>query len=552
MLKLRAFRGPKLSTLSVILTLASTLTGCLFETKSSIYEDYKAENPNHAHSSQIQLLMNDFGGLNTDTLKTNAFPWKIVVAAVVTKRNHDQGLPVSKDSFQKVLAEYGFILPNKIINLNEEVPQPHFEYPVGIIRGDLKVNMGIKLNTEIANFTCATCHSSRVFDARGRATNDLWLGAPNASINLQGYTSEIYDSLKVMSRSPSEFNRNLKTIFPEITDQEYKSIKRFFFPETVRQMSVFQKGSDTLLSFFNGPPGNANGIGSLKRVIGILQPGTYDDNERGYVNIPDFSDRKFRRNMTVSGIYTPKGENPLTAVSEAEATPQRAWAISPVAALFLSMVMGQPVPKTEKQIPVMQEVFADFIGNYKAPKFPAEINELKALRGEKIYNSSCVKCHGQYSPGIQQPHLINYPNVLIPVEKIGTDPTRLQVLDDKFKKKTKDLWVSQKIQVIYRNGYMAPILTNLWSTAPYLHNGSVPTLWALMNPQERPQTFYTGGHSLDFEKVGLIYYENEKPYSRPVLVDTRLRGSANTGHNRPFEAMTADQKWDLIEYLKTL
>ena len=42
--------------------------------------------------------------------------------------------------------EYGFILPDKVANLQEGIPQPHFDFPVGIIRGDLKVKMGIKLN----------------------------------------------------------------------------------------------------------------------------------------------------------------------------------------------------------------------------------------------------------------------------------------------------------------------------------------------------------------------------------------------------------------------
>lgn len=200
----------------------------------------------------------------------------------------------------------------------------------------------------------------------------------------------------------------------------------------------------------------------------------------------------------------------------------------------------------------MKDVFANFVGDYKAPRFPGELDLPKALRGEKIYNNSCMKCHGQYSAGIDQPHLISYPNKLIPVDKIGTDPTRLQVLDSKFQEKTKNYWLTRKIQVIYRDGYMAPILSNLWSTAPYLHNGSVPTLWALMNPQERPTTFYTGGHSLDFEKVGIIYHEGEAPYSKPVLFDSGVRGFSNKGHERPFDTMTSDEKWDLIEYLKTL
>jgi hypothetical protein len=52
-------------------------------------------------------------------------------------------------------------------------------------------------------------------------------------------------------------------------------------------------------------------------------------------------------------------------------------------------------------------------------------------------------------------------------------------------------------------GYVAPILNGVWATAPYLHNGSVPTLWHLMHPESRPCRFEVGGHKLDSTKVGI-------------------------------------------------
>jgi hypothetical protein len=102
------------------------------------------------------------------------------------------------------------------------------------------------------------------------------------------------------------------------------------------------------------------------------------------------------------------------------------------------------------------------------------------------------------------------------------------------------------------NGYMAPPLANIWSTAPYLHNGSIPTLWALMNPELRPAKFYVGGHALDFTDVGISYPEGYQPWSKPVLYDTSLDGQSNKGHEWQFQPLSQDDKRALIEYLKVL
>ena len=111
-------------------------------------------------------------------------------------------------------------------------------------------------------------------------------------------------------------------------------------------------------------------------------------------------------------------------------------------------------------------------------------------------------------------------------------------------------------------GYSAPSLSGVWLSAPYFHNGSVPTLWALMNPDERPVSFPLGGHKLDFDKVGIalevaengeaLYPTGYEPWSVPVIFDTRLPGLSNNGHEQPFDELSKDEKRALLEYLKTL
>jgi len=106
--------------------------------------------------------------------------------------------------------------------------------------------------------------------------------------------------------------------------------------------------------------------------------------------------------------------------------------------------------------------------------------------------------------------------------------------------------------------YKARPLNGIWAVAPYLHNGSVPNLYALLSPQsERPGTFWLGHKEFDPVKVGYDSSELKGGY----LFDTKCTGNLNTGHE--FKdgprgqgvigpALSPDDRWALIEYLKSL
>ncbi|SFI35111.1 hypothetical protein [Nitrosomonas sp. Nm34] len=108
------------------------------------------------------------------------------------------------------------------------------------------------------------------------------------------------------------------------------------------------------------------------------------------------------------------------------------------------------------------------------------------------------------------------------------------------------------------SGYKADVLHGTWAQAPYLHNGSVPTLWHLFRPAERPVKFIRGNIRYDEEKVGFIW--DKAPaldeYGPGDAVhfaehDTALRGNSNAGHIYGSE-WTDDQVRAVIEYMKTL
>ena len=104
--------------------------------------------------------------------------------------------------------------------------------------------------------------------------------------------------------------------------------------------------------------------------------------------------------------------------------------------------------------------------------------------------------------------------------------------------------------------YKARSLNGIWATAPYLHNGSVPTLYDLLLPKKRdgdpkdgeyrPDRFQVGSREFDPEKVGL----KSSGYNG-FTFDTSHRGNSNAGHEHGTE-LDKEKRLDLLEYLKSL
>lgn len=96
--------------------------------------------------------------------------------------------------------------------------------------------------------------------------------------------------------------------------------------------------------------------------------------------------------------------------------------------------------------------------------------------------------------------------------------------------------------------YRAAPLAGVWSTPPYLHNASVPSLYELLLPPEkRAKSFYLGNPEFDPVKVG---YRTE-PFERGYNFDTTRPGYSNRGHTYG-TSLGDEDRWALVEYLKTL
>ncbi|MBY0456484.1 MAG: c-type cytochrome, partial [Gemmataceae bacterium] len=206
-----------------------------------------------------------------------------------------------------------------------------------------------------------------------------------------------------------------------------------------------------------------------------------------------------------------------------------------------------------------------YLISLEPPKYPFEINKDKAAKGEKLFKQNCAKCHGTYG------EKWTYPNKVIPLDEIGTDPTRHKGIDVAYGKEYSESWFGKEPadgwflngkRLRWTDGYQAPPLDGIWATAPYFHNGSVPTLEGVLNSKARPKiytrSFKTNEEDYDKVKVGWKVTEltgppNEKrtPHEARKIYDTTKPGRGSGGHAYG-DDLTDDERAQVIEYLKTL
>lgn len=191
-----------------------------------------------------------------------------------------------------------------------------------------------------------------------------------------------------------------------------------------------------------------------------------------------------------------------------------------------------------------------FIKSVQPPKFPYPINEKLATQGEVIFTNNCSKCHGTYGPDGQ------YPNLLVPASIIQTDSLLYQsnYQNPQFIDWFNKSWFAKGTEAAKLepfNGYIAPPLDGIWITAPYLHNGSVPTLDALLNSKERPTYWIRDFENLtyDYEKIGWKFTTEKSAKAKGY--NTELKGYNNSGHYFG-DKLTKEERKALLEYLKTL
>jgi hypothetical protein len=235
-----------------------------------------------------------------------------------------------------------------------------------------------------------------------------------------------------------------------------------------------------------------------------------------------------------------------------------------VRALMQFMLSPLTLPSTFDRY---ESTFADiqaYIRTLEPPRYPFPIDRDLAHQGERLFAGYCARCHGTYGRDW------TYPNKVVPIDVIGTDPNRYCGISKAFEDYYNSSWFGHEKSNVSANGfaarstagYQAPPLDGIWATAPYLHNGSIPTVYHVLNSKARPErytrSFRTDLQAYDpvrlgwkFESVGTIKDNSLSPYERRKIYDTRLPGRSNGGHTFG-DRLTEAERWAVIEYLKTL
>lgn len=239
------------------------------------------------------------------------------------------------------------------------------------------------------------------------------------------------------------------------------------------------------------------------------------------------------------------------------------------------------------------EDLEDWLMDLQPPDYPLPVDTELAARGAVVFEASCADCH---APGRD-----NRLGTVIPLEEIGTDPERSwawtrEAADSANRAVLAGAGIERTPMAKPEpEGYVALDLGGLWLRGPYLHNGSVPTVRALLAPPaERPRTFYRGYDVLDRRHLGFVSVRcgemseaagsettgaagTEAPEATATEApdaagsdtpdtgmqwgcmpdhlgwryDTTERGNGNGGHLYGTD-LTPEAKDALVEYLKTL
>ncbi len=231
----------------------------------------------------------------------------------------------------------------------------------------------------------------------------------------------------------------------------------------------------------------------------------------------------------------------------------------------------------------------------KPPAWPdavlGKIDRPRAQKGRELFVDNCASCHGiQRIKGTQDPTEWHVP--VVNLSKIGTDanlavnfagrrydasklgisepigiPEALHLVVDHVKRQAYlDAGIDAREQAAFDGfgrkndinpapcGYKARPLVGVWATAPFLHNGAVPTVYDLLS-ETRPAMFRFGGNEFDPLKLGLGVTKS----AAAVTLDANQPGNGNRGHwftneqSRPGRigrALREDERYALIEYLK--
>jgi hypothetical protein len=422
---------------------------------------------------------------------------------------------------------------------------PRYDLPIGM---SMRKFRGI----DVVYLNCAVCHTGTVRDSPG-ATPRIVPGMPAHTFDLGAWG-------KFLTTIPTDQKFTPLRLMDQISKMQDDPHRRVDKPDVInrlifRYLAVYLMRDQLLilgqrLSFINKDswgPGRVDTFNAPKALLNFPMERCADPRELiGNVDFPSIWYQGPRKGMQLhwDGNNTSVDERNLSAAFGTGAYP--------------------PTLDVDRVLRT-----AKWLETAKPPTYPYPIDGPLAAQGQRIYDEYCARCHGTREPPFRHnpPQPDELVGTVVPIDRIGTDRWRLDSYTWVLAVNQSTLYAGyekdwgfdppypQRFSHFRKQpGYANSPLDGIWLRAPYLHNGSVPNLWELLQPEkERAGSFYRGNDVYDPKNAGFVSTVPEQDGRKFFLFNTQVPGNGNGGHTGPtFGTDLADgDKWALIEYLKT-
>jgi mono/diheme cytochrome c family protein len=373
-------------------------------------------------------------------------------------------------------------------------------------------------------FNCAFCHTASVRRSPSDPTPMLYPAGPSHTFNALAYERFLFKA----ASDPRFTAGNIMAAIAEVAQLSIldKALYRFALIPFTKKALLEQKAAfEWTNSRPDWGPGRIDPFNPVK--VAILQ--------------------KVNANV---GVGNTIGNSDMVAIWNLRARGGMAFhwdgLNTELAEVVRSSAIGDGA--TPKSIPLADlQRLQDWLMNLKPAPYPFldKLDAPLAARGAAIFKQECASCHAFDGANTGK---------VLPASDVGTDAHRAQMWTPDAAQAYNDYskpypWRFSHFRST--GGYVAVPLDAVWIRAPYLHNGSVPSLVDLLAPAaDRPKLFYRGYDVYDPEKVGFISSGPEaERYG--FRYDTTKPGNSNQGHEWG-TTLPAQDKKALLEFLKTL
>ncbi len=434
------------------------------------------------------------------------------------------------------MAAFGFVTEDQMPKtLATDEGDKHFERPIGFSRRTV-------FGMDFVGVNCSLCHLTTFQSGPEEKIQTVLAGTGNA-VNIEQYflymfgvmgDKELFDTDKVMDAVDAALAAQGESL---------GLVQRLLYRYAVIPFVIPKMLSDRKKEYFDfitpedGPnrlnvfgPGRVDTWAVYKRLY--VDPPQRQKTD-GIVDFPPFWNGKARTGMLMhwdGNIAVPVERNVVSALA----------------------VIG---PRVEYLDFKRVQRIADFSEEFMPPRYADRIPEsVPGIRhdllesGERVFRDHCATCHAQDG---------GRTGTVERLEDIGTDDQRhldfTKELAAGLNQLGTDEW--QLRDFAPQHGYVNGLLDGIWLRAPYLHNGSVPTLRDLLkHPADRPKDFCRGNTVYDWQNVGFIAAKvstnSESPCGNFFHYKTSVTGNSNAGHLYGTD-LEASEKDALIEFLKT-